>query len=152
MIRLLALFLAAVFAQDAPYERPKPLKCDLKKITKEYWCQTCYAFPKADDLDKKNVHKNCKKECRKIEVCVKIIYKCGKCYSTWPKPGTCKTPKCGAKMEKSEDKARIVFKCTGNCAYMSEKAGKCSSQGCNKKGGRLSRACEKDGQAPHVKK
>lgn len=129
--------LIALILQDV-----KP--CDLKKVEKAPYCETCDAIdPKLND---EGACASCDGAIAKIDVCVKTYFVCAGCDHKMAEEKACCE---GKKFEKAVAKCRIVFRCEG-CGSAGEADGAdCWDEECNKAGKKVKRTCADTGHWPH---
>jgi|GEM_PF-4867354 len=154
------LWAGAVWAQGGrgggepvkPVEQPK---CDLKKIEKGKYCETCAKLREKEELKDGWNCKDCSNKVKECELCIKEYWECPKCKATAFKEGVCAADGCKSekvKLEKRFSKCRVLFRCKGTCMATSDTKKKCDNKECSAKGKEFEKSCEESGRPPHVKK
>lgn len=134
-----------------PVEVPK---CDLKKLDKGKFCETCVKLREKEELQDGWTCKDCTKKVKECEVCIKDYWECSKCKSVAFKEGHCAADCCKAdkvKLEKKTSKCRVIYRCKGTCMATFETKKKCDNKECSGKGKDFEKSCEESGRPPHVK-
>ena len=138
-----------------PGKQPEQPKCDLKKLEKGKYCETCGKLCEKEDLQEDAwTCKACAQRVKVCDVCVKEYWECPECKGTAFKEGTCATEGCKSKrikLEKKLSKARMIWRCRGTCMQIADAKKSCGNPECSHKGKDYEYTCSESGRPPHVK-
>jgi hypothetical protein len=136
--------LAAGGAQGGPQEAND---CDLATVQHLPYCRHCgEILAEPTDL-REGRCATCNGEVAERAVCVKTYYECARCHHTAAQAGN----HCEAPMQQKTSRALVVFRCPA-CRQFYCEEGRCTSEGCRRRGEPLQRTCALSGSWPHARR
>jgi hypothetical protein len=147
----LALVLGAFVAPAPARMLPDAKPCDMKQVSKAYYCEKCAAFVDTATVDKEHMtHKGSDHTVALMDACAKTTVHCKAdgCSMSWAKGAT--VPAC-CKDHKTADEivmARVGYRCSQCHAWATTETGvKHAKADCK---GKAEKSCERSGTTPHV--